>query len=57
MEGGTTGFESHVRSVLDLPEGVVVTPCDPRSREDVKSLMLEILLGVLRRLEGGHSDD
>jgi len=57
MEADTTGFEAHVRSVLDLPEGIVVTPCDPRSREDVKSLMLEILLGVLRRLEGSHSDD
>ena len=40
-----------VRAYLEAPEDVRVIPCDPRRREDVKILMLEILLGVLRRLE------
>src|SRR5687767_15143319 len=40
-----------VRRVLDVPETVGVVPCDPRSRDDVKNLMLNILIGVLARLE------
>ena len=40
-----------VRAYLEAPEDVRVIACDPRRREDVKILMLEILLGVLRRLE------
>ena len=36
----------------DLPDGVEVMTCDVREREDVKDLMLEILYGVLRRLDG-----
>jgi signal recognition particle receptor subunit beta len=44
-------FENEVRSALDLPPEVLVRRCDPRSREDVKTLMLEILVGVLRRLD------
>jgi signal recognition particle receptor subunit beta len=50
MEQGDD-FESEVRSALDLPPEVLVRRCDPRSREDVKTLMLEILVGVLRRLD------
>lgn len=42
---------SHVRQVLELPEDVLTVPCDLRKRDDVKRLMLEILMGVLRRLE------
>jgi signal recognition particle receptor subunit beta len=45
-------LDAKVRAVLELPPETLVMPCDPRSREDVKSLMLEILIGVLRRLEG-----
>lgn len=40
-----------IRRKLELPEEVSVIPCDPREREDVKALMLEILLGVLDRLD------
>jgi signal recognition particle receptor subunit beta len=40
-----------VRETLELPEPIAVLECDPRQREDVKTLMLHILVGVLRRLE------
>ncbi|HYO61078.1 MAG TPA: ATP/GTP-binding protein [Actinomycetota bacterium] len=40
-----------VRDRLDLGDEADVVACDPRSREDVKALMLRILFGVLRRLE------
>jgi signal recognition particle receptor subunit beta len=40
-----------VRQVLEVPATVEVAPCDPRSRDDVKNLMLNILIGVLARLE------
>lgn len=40
-----------VRQVLEVPESVEVVACDPRSRDDVKSLMLNILMGVMARLE------
>lgn len=40
-----------VREVLETPGYVQVIPCDPREREDVKALVLEILLGVMQRLE------
>jgi signal recognition particle receptor subunit beta len=40
-----------VRETLELPERIAVLECDPRQREDVKTLMLHILVGVLRRLE------
>ena len=40
-----------VRTTLGLDEEAEVIPCDPRSREDVKAMMLRILWGVLRRLE------
>jgi uncharacterized protein len=43
---------SVVRQRLELPDGVEVVVCDVREREDVKGLMLEILYGVLRRLDG-----
>ncbi|HEX2296103.1 MAG TPA: ATP/GTP-binding protein [Actinomycetota bacterium] len=40
-----------VRDRLDVGPETEVVPCDPRSREDVKDVMLRILFGVLRRLE------
>lgn len=40
-----------VRERLDLGDEADVIACDPRSREDVKAVMLRILYGVLRRLE------
>lgn len=40
-----------VRERLGLDPDAHVVACDPRSREDVKAVMLRILFGVLRRLE------
>ncbi len=40
-----------IRERLGLDEAAEVVACDPRSREDVKAMMLRILFGVLRRLE------
>lgn len=40
-----------VREALGVPESIGVMACDPREREDVKDLMLSILMGVLARLE------
>ena len=40
-----------VRQALELPESIQVMSCDPREREDVKDLMLSILMGVMARLE------
>jgi signal recognition particle receptor subunit beta len=42
---------SKVRQVLEVPETVEVIAVDPREREDVKTLMLHILMGVLSRLD------
>src|ERR671918_1733413 len=39
------------RSRLALPDEVKVVVCDPRNREDVKSLMLTILYEVHQRIE------
>ena len=47
---------NRVRQALELPAEVLVVPCDPRARGDVKRLMLEILMGVLRRLEQAVDD-
>ena len=40
-----------VRERLDLPEEIAVVACDPRKKDDVKSLMLTILHEVYARLE------
>jgi uncharacterized protein len=40
-----------VRQALEVPETIEVIACDPREREDVKTLMLHILMGVLTRIE------
>ena len=42
---------ARVRRELEVPAAVEVIACDPRSRDDVKNLMLNILIGVLARLE------
>jgi uncharacterized protein len=41
----------NVRKILEVPAEVQVIAVDPREREDVKTLMLHILVGVLDRLE------
>ena len=43
---------AHVTERLELPEGVPIVACDPREREDVKELMLHVLLAVSDRLDG-----
>ena len=46
-----------VRRRLGIGSAADVLACDPRSRIDVKEMMLRILLGVLQRLEGSdHAD-
>lgn len=42
---------ARVMKELDLPDDVKLVSCDPREREDVKGLLLEILFGVMARLE------
>ncbi len=42
---------AHIRATLEVPDEIPMTPCDPREREDVKTLMLQILMDVMRRLE------
>jgi hypothetical protein len=40
-----------VRELLEIPEDSGLVACDPRSKDDVKGLMLQILMGVMARLE------
>lgn len=40
-----------VRRDLNLPDDVDVVPVDPRDRDDVKDIVVRILLGVLDRIE------
>lgn len=42
---------ARVRGTLDVPDTIHMLPCDPRNREDVKTLMLQILIEVLDRLD------
>ena len=42
---------AHVREKLEVPETIGVMACDTRNREDVKDLMLSILMGVMSRLD------
>lgn len=42
---------ARIRTELDLGDDVELATVDPREREDVKGLMLQILDGVMRRLE------
>lgn len=42
---------ARVRRELDLPAGAEVVPLDPRNRDDVKGIVVRILLGVLDRIE------
>ena len=46
---------ARVREVLEIPEHVTVAACDPRRREDVKALVLQILVGVMERLEAAEA--
>lgn len=39
-----------IREGLELPDDIETIACDPREREDVKALMLSILMGVMGRL-------
>jgi signal recognition particle receptor subunit beta len=52
-DGGTTLEE--VRAALDLPDHVLVTACDPRSKGDVKDVLIHILFAVLDRLQTASS--
>lgn len=42
---------TRVRAALKVDDNVHVGACDPRQREDVKQMMLKILLDVMERLE------
>lgn len=55
VAGAHDGMIERVRGVLEVPDDVAVVPCDPRAREDVKRLILQLLFGVLRRLERAPS--
>jgi hypothetical protein len=44
-----------VRAELGVPDHVLVTACDPRSKDDVKSVLVQILFAVLDRLETASS--
>ncbi len=50
--GDAQAFFARVREALELPEEVDLVACDPRDRESVKELMLNILFGVMKRLDG-----
>ena len=45
---------ARVREALEVPEDVEVLGCDPRERAAVKTLMLQILMDVLKRLEAAE---
>ena len=42
---------ARVRDALELPESAEIMICDPRAKDDVKALVLHILVGVMERLE------
>ena len=52
-EAGASADEvlEHVSARLEAPENVRVIGCDVRRRDDVKSLILDTLYGVMARLE------
>ena len=45
------GAVERVAAELGLGPGILVTACDPRDKDDVKALLLQILFAVLDRLE------
>ena len=51
LDGDAQDLFDEIRSTLQAPPEVEVVACDPREREDVKALMLSILVGVLSRLD------
>ena len=50
-KGSKDEIFAKIRAALELPDDVEMIGCDPREREDVKGLMLEILYEVMRRIE------
>jgi signal recognition particle receptor subunit beta len=42
---------AQVREALALPDSAEIMICDPRAKDDVKALVLHILVGVMERLE------
>jgi signal recognition particle receptor subunit beta len=53
LDGAADGADpvlDRVRAALDLPEHVLVTGCDPRSKGDVKDVLIGVLQAVLERL-------
>ena len=51
VEEASESVFSRVREKLNIPENIELIACDPRKREDVKGLMLRILLDVMSRLD------
>lgn len=51
VEESTESVFARVREKLNVPEKIEIVACDPREREDVKGLMLRILLDVMSRLD------
>lgn len=51
IDGSQDKVFANVREKLQLGDDVELVPVDPREREDVKGLMLQILHGVIERLE------
>ena len=47
----TNEVVSEVREALELPDDAEIMVCDPREKDDVKALVLSILIGVMTRLE------
>ncbi|HWC14951.1 MAG TPA: ATP/GTP-binding protein [Actinomycetota bacterium] len=50
IEGDKEPIFQKIRDGLGLPDEIETIACDPREREDVKALMLSILMGVMGRL-------
>ncbi|MEA2475928.1 MAG: uncharacterized protein QOC87_127 [Actinomycetota bacterium] len=51
LQGDASRAVSDTRLALGIPPEIPVLGCDPRRRADVKALLLEVLYGVMRRLD------
>jgi hypothetical protein len=51
LQGDASRAVSDARLALGIPPEIPVLGCDPRRRADVKALLLEVLYGVMRRLD------
>ncbi|MEA2488149.1 MAG: uncharacterized protein QOF16_1803 [Actinomycetota bacterium] len=51
LQGDASRAVSDSRLALGIPPEIPVLGCDPRRRADVKALLLEVLYGVMRRLD------